>query len=252
MINMKVQVLLTGNALRTSIGSLGASSVTFIKTDNLNILIDTTHYGRRKLLIHALHSAGLHENEVDTVILTHLHWDHALNYDLFLHSEFYIGSEEIEYNRKLLTEDIYAIRNMNKLLEGYNINEVEKDIMKISNEVEIIKTPGHTPGHLVVVAKDADEKYVITGDMVPNARSWFRGRPDIITFNETEAIKNVEKIKQIGKNSIIIPGHDSPFKIVDGKVENWKTEDIEIILREDREKDLTIKLNETNSRPNYH
>jgi glyoxylase-like metal-dependent hydrolase (beta-lactamase superfamily II) len=249
---MKINVVTKGNAVRTNVGSLGASTVTLIQVDDLNILVDTTHYGRRKLLLEGLARIDVKPDVVNMVILTHLHWDHALNYDLFPDADFLIASEELKYNRQLPESDLFAVRGFHKLIKEYSVKEVNVARHKITNEVELIKAPGHTPGSLIVFAKTENESTIITGDAIPNARSWFRGMPDILTYKEASAIRSFEMIKMISNDPIIIPGHDPPFRIIGNTAHYLEKNDLEVIFREDREKDFVFKFGETESRKNYH
>ena len=249
---MKFKVMQQGSALRTSIGSLGASSITLIESEGKKFLVDTGHYGRRKNLLNSFSSSKINTGDIDAVILTHLHWDHALNYDLFPDAEFIIGQEEFEYNEAVSTSDLYAVRHFNKLIEDFHVTKVKSLEFCINNEIKLFKTPGHTPGHIVVLAEDKENKVIITGDALPNGRAFFRGVPDIITSNEQAAKNSAARIKKMAENSIIIPGHDPPFRFQGNSLVYEEQSETEFIFREDRERDFVIKISETVSKSSYH
>jgi len=249
---MRFKLMQQGSALRTNIGSLGASSVTFIESEGKKFLVDTGHYGRRKGLLNYLFLSNIKVDDIDAVILTHLHWDHALNYDLFTSAEFFVGEEELEYNEKIPVTDLYTVRHFNKLTEGYHIIAVKSEEFRINNEITLFKMPGHTPGHIIVVAKDKQQKIIITGDALPNARAFSRGVPDIITFNERAAKDSAEKIKKMSEDSLVIPGHDTPFRIQGSSLVYEESTETEFIFREDRERDFVVKISETASKNSYH
>ena len=78
----RVDVLLHGQSLRTDQGSLGFCSTLLIRGEKLTI-VDTGHVGRRQPLLAALERQGVKPADVDFALMTHAHWDHAQNYDIF-------------------------------------------------------------------------------------------------------------------------------------------------------------------------
>lgn len=248
---MKYRILIPGNPLRTSIGSLGASSVTLVENDDLKILIDTSHYGRRKLLLQEMEANHIAPSSIDYVILTHLHWDHVLNYDLFQNSEFLISSAELEYNLEVSEDDPYSFRNFRKISDKLQIIEVPNKDYVFKRGISIYSTPGHTKGHMVVLSEDKDHSILNTGDAIPNLRAWFRGKPDIITGHPDDASRSAELIKNLGQHSVIIPGHDPPFTVQDNKGTYTFREKVNLTFREDREMDFSMTVGEEDSKLSY-
>ena len=246
---MEYSVLLKGNNTRTSIGALGASTVTLVESHGERILIDVSHYGRRRLLLDALSKKNLSPKDIDVVILTHLHWDHALNVDLFKNSRIYVSEKELDYNNRITEEDPFTIRNFKKLLDHSNIVYTNGGD-RISNEVKILDTRGHTEGHLSVAVGNPNEGFITTGDSITNMRAWNRNRPDIVMFDEKYALKSVEETKKLGYK-LIIPGHDPPFAVSENSLEFTETEKVEIIFREDREKDFRFTFSEDSVKKGY-
>ena len=64
------------------------------------MLIDTRPAFRRAPLAQTLKSHGLAFDDIDTVILTHLHWDHCQNADLFENARILVHPRELDYARK--------------------------------------------------------------------------------------------------------------------------------------------------------
>ncbi len=246
---MEYSVLLKGNNTRTSIGALGASTVTLVESHGERILIDVTHYGRRRLLLNALSNKNLSPEDIDIVILTHLHWDHALNVDLFKNSRIYVSENELDYNNRIAAEDQFTIRKFNRLIDQNNI-VYARGGDHISNEVSIVDTRGHTEGHISVAVGNPNDGFVATGDSITNMRAWHRNRPDIVMFNEEYALKSVEETKKLGYK-LVIPGHDPPFTISGNSMEFIETEKVEITFREDREKDFRFTFSEDSAKKGY-
>src|SRR5690606_4679824 len=58
-------------------------AVTFVRSNNKNILIDTGSRGRQNELVFELAKLGLSPLDIDLVVLTHFHMDHAFNVMMF-------------------------------------------------------------------------------------------------------------------------------------------------------------------------
>ncbi len=248
---MKYKVVVSGNPVRTNVGSLGASSVILIEKDGTTILVDTTHYGRRHLLLEGLAEAGLEPSDIDYVILTHLHWDHSLNYDLFENSQFLISKQEMDYNIEPSPKDRFTLRNFHKLAHKLNIKEITNNNTSVIEGVQLTLTPGHTNGHVIVTAKDKETSIIMTGDAIPNLRAWYRERPDILTGSIEEAERSTKIIKELAKDAIVVPGHDTPFSFVGKTVNYLFTTDVEFTFREDRERDFVVRAGESASKQSY-
>ena len=78
-----LQVLTYGFALTSDQGAFGYSTNSLVTVGNHNILIDTGPSSRRACLYRALRAKDLSPDDIDIVILTHMHWDHCQNSDLF-------------------------------------------------------------------------------------------------------------------------------------------------------------------------
>ncbi len=233
---MKIVRLLPGAGIRSSIGTMGAAAVTLIQ-DDINVLVDTGHFGSRDKLMARLSGNGLTTRDIDAVVLTHLNWDHCLNVDLFHDSKIIISPAELEKGSLSGSMDGLTPK-FKDLLKGMDLLLVS-DNQRISANASIIYTPGHTPGHISVVVGGVD-RVVIAGDAVPNLRAYRRGMPDLIFFDAATAKSSIERIKSL-KPSYIIPGHDSPFND-NGYVER---DDIDIILRKENEENLVVIIRNT-------
>jgi len=113
------------------------SSVYLIKL-NKNILIDTGSSSNKNELISSLKELNLSPSEINIIILTHNHWDHTGNTDLFENAKVY-GSKKDFKNEKIL----------------------EIDELNIP-EFKIIHTPGHSKGSFCILY----EEVLFSGDTI--------------------------------------------------------------------------------------
>lgn len=204
-----------------------------IAHDEKRIIVDVGHFGNRDAMLESLKSKGLGPANFDIVLLTHIHWDHCLNVDLFSNAKILVGEEELERGSLTGTNDAHT-EQFRRLLRSLNYQTV-RDGYQVTSQVKVVSTPGHSPGHLSVLVQDGNAGAIITGDAIPNLRTYKRGVPDFIFDDPAKAKASVQKIKDL-KCPMLIPGHDSPFN----ESGYLSRDDFNLLLKTDREEDLII------------
>lgn len=137
--------------------------------------------------------------DIDTVILTHLHWDHAGNNELFTNAKFYVQKKECEdFHQPGVDAEVVA-RTEYTLVDG----DVE-----LYPGIQLILAPGHSPGMQCVLVSTDSGKKMIMGDLIPMYENW-EAEPKIPNggFYDLEVIRNSVK-KTAGLCDEILPGHD--------------------------------------------
>jgi len=140
-----------------------------------------------KLLL-SLRSLGLSENDIDYVILSHLHFDHAggllppwsesqgpAKRLLFPKAKYVVGSEalqrgEFPHHRdraSFIPELIPLLKSSGRLIvvEGDRHPEV------LPENISFFYSHGHTPGHMHTVFKGQKGTVIFAGDLIPG-RAW--------------------------------------------------------------------------------
>ena len=170
----KLEVLTYGFTLITNQGSVGYSTNSLLTYGNQTILVDTGPPSRRGLLVESLKAKGMTPADVDMVILTHLHWDHCLNTDLFKNSRILVHPVELDYARNPNPGDHACATYVADMLARLKVEPVsEGDV--IVDGLTIMDTPGHTKGHISVQADLDGEKTLIAGDALPDGGAVKRG-----------------------------------------------------------------------------
>ena len=120
--------------------------------------------------------AGFTRQNVDAVVCTHLHVDHVgWNTMLeggkwvptFPNARYLIGRQEYAHWLKEGDEEQQTILgdSIKPVFAAGLAQEVEMD-HRISKEIRLVPTTGHTPGHVSVMIESGGERAVITGDMM--------------------------------------------------------------------------------------
>lgn len=153
-----------------------------IDTGERRILVDTCVGNLREGLvfppaestfIESLASAGYAIEDIDTVVCTHLHFDHVgWNTRLvdgkwvvtFTNARYLIG--RVEWEHWSVTDGDYSNvgDTVRPVVKSGAADLVEVD-HQICPQVRLVSTPGHTPGHVSVVIESGGQRAVITGDM---------------------------------------------------------------------------------------
>jgi len=235
----KLDILMQGSGFRTNLVSLGICTIALIR-DRGNILVDTGHFGNRRQIIEALKRLDLSPPDIDKVILTHSHWDHSLNVELFRNATVFINSKELSYVRSVKGDDWATSISLGMILEKMKTEILEGD-KDLSNDVGVIESPGHSHGHQAVFVRTDGGTVLLTGDAMPTLRSYIRGLPDFIATTEDEARRSIAKLKAF-KPSTYYPGHDRPFRIDGEKPEYLSHSEIKVIFRRETEENFGIVL----------
>jgi len=167
-------------------------------------------------IVNALKKIGLSPNDVDLVILTHLHWDHCFNLEYFPNATFFVQREELKYAVDPLP--------MDKRPYEIGIPEIQPPWMKIFGKiivtgkedeiipgVRVMHLPGHTPGMQGVVVNTSAGEWIIAGDNVPLYDNWegdnaLKHIPSPVYQNMYDYNISLNRIDSFGNN--VLPGHD--------------------------------------------
>jgi N-acyl homoserine lactone hydrolase len=213
----QLDLILQGFSLGTDQGSPAFCGVTLI-LGSRRILVDVAHTGRRELLRTRLRERGLTPADIDVVVLTHAHWDHMLNIDLFPRAEVLLHPRERAYAKQPHAEDWAPPSYTGLILESSaagRLREVQEGD-EIDDGVRVLDTPGHSAGSISLVVQTDEGPAVVCGDALPNARTALAGVPYLVFWSEDDARRSAAKI--LDRAHYLYPGHDRPFALASGGV----------------------------------
>jgi N-acyl homoserine lactone hydrolase len=152
----------------------------------------------------ALQTVGLRPEDIDVIIHTHLHNDHCENDYKCPQAQIVVQKAEYEFFRNPHPVDH---RYYPDLLDGLNVQLVEGDVA-FRDGIDLILTPGHTPGGQSVAIQTTAGKAIITG-FCCNAANFPANGPAItpgVHLDTIAAYKSVQKIRELA--DIVLPLHD--------------------------------------------
>jgi glyoxylase-like metal-dependent hydrolase (beta-lactamase superfamily II) len=115
---------------------------------------------------------GVAPEDVDTLVLTHLHFDHYLNAARFPRARVIVNRREFEYvmsprNRRALPRSSFPREVFAWLVdEAWDRLELVDGEQEVLPGVRVIETGGHSPGHQIVVVETGSGPVVIPGDEI--------------------------------------------------------------------------------------
>lgn len=223
---IEYEVIVKGNNLKLREGFLALANVTLIRTPDGPWLFDCGHYCNRIGLLKGLERAGLTPADIGAVFLSHLHFDHANNIDLFPHARVLVSRREWDYAAAPHPDDILIPWMIREQLGKHDLHLIDGD-GDLAPGIRHMAAPGHTPGLQVLVLDTADKgTVVLAGDAIKYVKEVMARRCDM-AFDTPEA--GTESIRRIlAMADRIVPGH-FPELIREGDGWTW-TEPAELPL----------------------
>ena len=205
-----IDVLTYGFSLVSDQGPFGFSTISLLNVGDQHILVDTGPASRRTMLVRTLQARGLAPEEIDLVVLTHMHWDHCSNADLFPNARVLVHPKEIDYANNPRRGDHNIASYYADMLSRLRVEPVS-DGDRIAEGVSVMDTPGHTKGHISVSISVDGKDVLVSGDAMPDGGTVRRGLPYNVFWDVNDAAESVEKM--VASADVFYPGHDRPFTL---------------------------------------
>ncbi len=215
----RIDVVLDGFAISTSAGRLAMCEVVLIEGNGadgrpVRILVDPAHVGRRVNLLDALASAGLAAADIDMVVLTHGHWDHVQNIDVFAHAPVYLHPDERRYCGRPHRNDWATPAWTGDILERMQLREIAEGDELIPG-VTVLDLPGHSPGSIGIAVPGEHGLSLVTGDAVHSGGAALTRQSPLVFWDAGAAVASIDRA--VGMADVIYPGHDRPFRLTAGR-----------------------------------
>lgn len=161
-----------------------ACTISLVKDNDIVMIVDPGVLKDQQILVDALKKEGLGIEDITHVCLTHSHIDHFRNIGMF---------------PKAKTLEYYG------LWEGDTVDDWKE---QFSEDIKIIKTPGHNSTGISLLVNTDKGKVAIIGDVF-----WKENEPkdDPYADDKVKLEESRKKILEIA--DYIVPGHSGMFKV---------------------------------------
>lgn len=176
-------------------------SLIWCDKENIGVLVDPG--GDIEKIKKRVNELGI---KIDKILLTHGHLDHvgsAKKLADYYQAEIFGSNEEDEF----LFDNLPLQAQMFGLPDcaSFRPNHWLKDGDKIefgSEQLNVMQTPGHTPGH--VIFYNLQNKIAFVGDLI-----FYRsvGRSDFPRGDHQKLIESIHRVLTLGDDILFIPGH---------------------------------------------
>jgi glyoxylase-like metal-dependent hydrolase (beta-lactamase superfamily II) len=163
-----------------------------------------------------LKAIGIEPDHVNHVIATHLHWDHAGNYDLFPNARYHVQDTEMAYAtgrcmcHQMLRipfseSDVLA---MVRKVFAYRVDFHDGD-EELAPGITLHKVGGHSKGLMCVRVKTKRGYVVVASDCCHLYSHLDEGRVFPITYSVADTLEGYRTLRRLASSRHhIVPGHD--------------------------------------------
>ncbi|RZL84532.1 MAG: N-acyl homoserine lactonase family protein [Rhodococcus sp. (in: high G+C Gram-positive bacteria)] len=164
----------------------------------------------------AVRGLGIDPRAVTDVVVTHLHYDHAGNLDLFPAARIWVQQAEVAY----VTSDAMRHPELNHFFEADDVCSLLQQSFKgrvnqvagqatVAEGVELHLIGGHTPGLQVVRVLTRRGWVVVASDALHYYENFERRNPFPGIVNVPQMMDGYDRILQLAPDvDHIVPGHD--------------------------------------------
>lgn len=174
------------------------------------ILIDTSFPGRTRAILTEIERLGLRPTDIAHILLTHQDGDHIGNAHALQQAtgaQVWASQEDLPYildQRR--ASGFRGVLQMIIRTKPPQVNQMYTPGQKIGN-IEVIPTPGHTPGHVSFLYGDT----LFSGDLVTSSRNQLRAAPALLTWDKAVLKRSLFAVSK-REFTWVCPAHGEPVQ----------------------------------------
>lgn len=166
----------------------------------------------------ALAELGWRPNDIDVVINSHLHYDHAENNPLMPNARFYVSLREWDYAHHPIANQVWLYQHAfdSEPLSLMNYVFITQDLFEVMPGIRTIETPGHSAGHQSILLNTDEGILCVAGDAACFMENLTRPTPPGGLTSAEQALESIEKIRRYA---------DRVFMNHDPEIRKYQTQD---------------------------
>ena len=206
-------------------GTLGTVYLTLTWDSGSLVLVDTGFPGQTDAIVQAIGSAGFSAKNITHIILTHQDMDHvgcakdllklSPNAQVMAHAEEapYINGQKVpiklafmlERYDKLPVDQKAWCDKIKKEYPNFTIQVShtlsDAEVLPVCGGIEVIHTPGHTPGHISLFLRESS--ILVTGDALNVTDGTLTGPNPQHTLDMELGLRSMEKAKKFPIKAVV-------------------------------------------------
>jgi glyoxylase-like metal-dependent hydrolase (beta-lactamase superfamily II) len=185
-------------------------------------VIKDVHVEPEQLVSSQLRELGIQPADVDVVVMTHLHSDHASGIAEYPESTFVVSGAEWEAAGSGGRMQGYWGRQFDHAFEWRTVDFESSDADSYATfgrsldlfgdgSVRLVSTPGHTAGHLSVVLRLGEREALLTGDAAYTRRTIEETALPYRMEDEhrfRRSLREIQLYERENPDALVICGHD--------------------------------------------
>ncbi len=184
--------------------------------------------GRDTPFLDDLAAAGYPADSIDTVLCTHLHVDHVgWNTTLaggewvpsFTRARYVFGRDEYDHwaAHSPAGEHRAVFEDSVRPIMARGLADLVASDHRLCEEVSLISTPGHTPGHMSVLIRSDGEEAVLTGDVAHHPCQM--AHLDWSSTADSDPVRSIDTRRRLFSRfadtpALVFGGHFDPGRLV--------------------------------------
>lgn len=179
---------------------------------------------REQAVAAQLERRGLSAADVRTVVMTHLHVDHASGVEQLPAATFVVDAREWAAACAGGWREGYHARQFDHAFDWRTIDYDAPEIDSFASfghsfdlfgdgSVRLLSTPGHTAGHQSVLLRLREREALLTGDAVYTLGTLRDGDLPLQWEDEhrfRRSLREIERFLEQTPGALVVPGHDGP------------------------------------------
>jgi glyoxylase-like metal-dependent hydrolase (beta-lactamase superfamily II) len=166
----------------------------------------------------ALARLGVSPEDVERIIISHLHYDHIGNLHEFPSANLVVPARELSFWTSPAAKHPHFSAHVdaddvNLVVDARSAGRVTEvsGVTNIDPGITVIEVGGHSPGQHMIVVKTASGPRILATDAIHLYEEAARRRPFAVVVDLEEMYKGYEVAEELARgddNAIVVPGHD--------------------------------------------